>query len=79
MRSKSDEHYSSERRALVEPSDMQTLRERNEAIIFLYGNYARVSKLQYFNDKLLTPIWKEKQAAAAAQLTQKAQAQEEPT
>ena len=79
MRSKSDEHYSSERRTLVEPSDLQTLRERNEAIIFLMGNYARVSKLQYFNDKLLTPIWKDKQAAAAAQLMHKAQAQIEPT
>jgi type IV secretory pathway TraG/TraD family ATPase VirD4 len=80
MRSKSDEHYSSERRAIVEPSDLQTLRERNEAIIFLFGNYARVAKLQYFNDKLLTPLWKEKQAAAAAKLKHKAQAQvNEPT
>ena len=36
---KSDGNYSSERRAVVEARDMMELRERGEAIAFVYGHY----------------------------------------
>ena len=38
---KSDGNYSSERRAVVEARDMMELRERGEAIVFLWGRYGR--------------------------------------
>jgi type IV secretory pathway TraG/TraD family ATPase VirD4 len=47
---KSNGNYSQERRAVIEGKDMMELRERGEAICFVYGHYMRVKKLRYFED-----------------------------
>ena len=74
---KSDGNYSSERRAIVEARDLLGLRERCEAIVFLYGHYIRCKKLRYFEDPYIAPILKRRQEELAA--LHKAQAQAEPT
>ena len=74
---KSDGNYSSERRAIVEARDLLGLRERGEAIVFLYGHYIRCKKLRYFEDPYISPILKRGQEELAA--LHKAQAQVEPT
>lgn len=74
---KSDGNYSSERRAVVEARDMMELRERGEAIAFIYGHYLKVKKLRYFEDPYISPILKRRQEELAAK--HKAQAQSEPT
>lgn len=74
---KSDGNYSSERRAIVEARDLLGLRERGEAIVFLYGHYIRCKKLRYFEDPYISPILKRRQEELAA--LHKAQAQVEPT
>ena len=74
---KSDGNYSSERRAIVEARDLLGLRERCEAIVFLYGHYIRCKKLRYFEDPYIAPILKRRQEELAA--LHKAQAQDEPT
>lgn len=53
---KSDGQYSTERRDIVETKDLMELREKGEAIAFIYGHYVRVKKLRYFEDPLLAPI-----------------------
>ena len=53
---KSDGQYSTERRDIVETKDLMELREKGEAIAFIYGHYVRVKKLRYFEDSLLAPI-----------------------
>ena len=74
---KSDGNYSSERRAVVEARDMMELRERGEAIAFVYGHYIRCKKLRYFEDSYIAPILKRRQQELAA--LHEAQAQAEPT
>ena len=74
---KSDGNYSSERRAVVEARDMMELRERGEAIAFVYGHYIRCKKLLYFEDPYIAPILKRRQQELAA--LHEAQAQAEPT
>ena len=74
---KSDGKYSSERRAVVEARDLLGLRERGDAIVFLYGHYIRCKKLRYFEDPYISPILKRRQEELAAK--HKAQAQSEPT
>ena len=74
---KSDGNYSSERRAVVEARDMMELRERGEAIAFVYGHYIRCKKLRYFEDPYIAPILKRRQQELAA--LHEAQAQAEPT
>ena len=74
---KSDGNYSSERRAVVEARDMMELRERGEAIVFLWGRYLKVKKLRYFEDPYISPILKRRQEELAA--LHEAQAQAEPT
>ena len=74
---KSDGNYSSERRAVVEARDMMELRERCEAIVFVYGHYIRCKKLRYFEDPYISPILKRRQQELAA--LHEAQAQAEPT
>ena len=74
---KSDGNYSSERRPIVEARDMMELRERGEAIAFIYGHYLKVKKLRYFEDPYISPILKRRQEELAAK--HKAQAQSEPT
>ena len=74
---KSDGNYSSERRAVVEAKDMMELRERGEAIAFVYGHYIRCKKLRYFEDPYISPILKRRQQELAA--LHEAQAQAEPT
>ena len=74
---KSDGNYSSERRPIVEARDMMELRERGEAIAFIYGHYLKVKKLRYFVDPFISPILKRRQQELAA--LHEAQAQSEPT
>ena len=58
---KSDGNYSTERRPIVDTKEMQGLRERGEAIVFIYGHYVRCKKLKYYEDKFIAPILKRKQ------------------
>ena len=53
---KSNGSYSTERRAIIEARDLMELRERGEAIIFLYGRYMRCKKLRYFEDPYIAPL-----------------------
>lgn len=53
---KSDGNYSTERRPIVDAKTMMELREKKQAIAFIYGHYVRVAKLMYFNDPILSPI-----------------------
>ncbi len=59
---KSDGSYSTERRPVVDSKALMELREKNEAICFVYGHYMRCKKLRYFEDPYLAPIL-EKEAA----------------
>ena len=70
---KSDGNYSTERRPIIEARDMMELRERNEAIAFVYGHYIRCKKLRYFEDPYIAPILKQRETK------HKAQAPAEPT
>lgn len=74
---KSDGNYSSERRAVVEAKDLMELREKYEALSFIYGHYIRCKKLRYFEDPYISPILKRRQQELAA--LHEAQAQAEPT
>ena len=60
-----------------EAKDMMELRERGEAIAFVYGHYIRCKKLRYFEDPYIAPILKRRQQELAA--LHEAQAQAEPT
>ena len=73
---KSDGNYSPERRPIIEARDMMELRERGEAIAFVYGHYIRCKKLRYFEDPYIAPILKRRHED---QLKLQAQAQAEPT
>lgn len=55
---RSDGNYSQERRAVIEGADMMQLREKGEAICFIYGRYCRCKKLRYFEDSFIAPILK---------------------
>jgi type IV secretory pathway TraG/TraD family ATPase VirD4 len=72
---KSDGNYSPERRPIIEARDMMGLRERGEAIAFVYGHYIRCKKLRYFEDPYIAPILKRRQE----QMKLQTQAQVEPT
>lgn len=75
---KSDANYSTERRPIVEARDMMALREKSEAIAFIYGHYVRCKKIRYFEDAFIAPILKKRQE----QILQSKQAQapeDEPT
>ena len=74
---KSDGSYSTERRPIIEARDMMELREKGEAIAFIYGHYIRCKKLRYFEDPYIAPILKQRRAAD--HIENKAQAQAEPT
>ena len=74
---KSDGSYSTERRPIIEARDMMELREKGDAIAFIYGHYIRCKKLRYFEDPYIAPILKQRQAAD--HIEHKAQAQAEPT
>ena len=74
---KSDGNYSPERRRIIEAKDMMELREKGEAIAFVYGRYIRCKKLRYFEDPYIAPILKRRQQELAA--LHETQAQAEPT
>ena len=57
---KSDGNYSTERRPIVDAKELMGLRERGEAIAFIYGHYVRCKKLRYFEDAYIAPILKRK-------------------
>ena len=73
---KSDASYSTEYRPIIESRDLLELREKGEAIAFIYGRYVRCQKLRYFEDPYLAPLLKQR---AIEQSKHKAQAQDEPT
>ena len=75
MGEKSDGNYSPERRPIVEARDMMELRERGEAIAFVYGHYIRCKKLRYFEDPFIAPILKRRQEELAAKNKTRAQAE----
>lgn len=58
---KSDGNYSTERRPIVDTKEMMGLREKGEAIVFIYGHYVRCKKLKYYQDPFIAPILKRKQ------------------
>lgn len=72
---KSDGSYNTEDRPIIETRDMMELRERGEAIAFVYGHYIRCKKLRYFEDPYIAPILKRRQE----QMKLQTQAQAEPT
>ena len=74
---KSDGNYSPERRPIIDGKTMMELREKGEAIAFVYGRYIRCKKLRYFEDPYIAPILKRRQQELAA--LHEAQAQAEPT
>ena len=55
---RSDGNYSQERRPIIEARDLMELREKGQAIAFIYGRYMRVNKLRYFEDRFIVPILK---------------------
>ena len=75
MGGKSDGNYSPERRPIVEARDMMELRERGEAIAFIFGRYLKVKKLRYFEDPFIAPILKRRQEELAAKNKTRAQAE----
>ena len=75
MGGKSDGNYSPERRPIVEARDMMELRERGEAIVFLWGRYLKVKKQRYFEDPFIAPILKRRQEELAAKNKTRAQAE----
>ena len=44
------ENVSQEYRRIMETADFQTLREKKEAILILYGKYFRIKQFRYFED-----------------------------
>ena len=53
---KSDGTYSPEKRPIVDAKTMMQLREKNEAIAFIYGRYVRCKKIKYYQDPYIAPI-----------------------
>ena len=76
MGGKSDGNYSPERRPIIEARDMMGLRDRGEAIAFVYGKYMQIKKLRYFEDPYIVPILKRRQEELAKR--NKTRAQVEP-
>lgn len=72
---RSDSNFSHEWRPIVDSQTMMELRQRNELLAFCYGQYMRLRKIRYWEDKYLAPVVKAKEA----EVRQQAQAQEEPT
>ena len=75
MGGKSDGNYSPERRPIVEARDMMELRERGEAIAFVYGHYIRCKKLRYFEDPYIAPVLKRRQEELTTKNKSRAQAE----
>ena len=73
---KSDGDYSPEHRPIIEARDMMGLRDRGEAIAFVYGKYMQIKKLRYFEDPYIVPILKRRQEELAKR--NKTRAQVEP-
>ena len=53
------ENISTEYRKIMEVSDFQTLREKKEAILILYGKYFRVKQFRYFEHPAFEKRYKE--------------------
>ena len=58
---KSNGQYSTERRNIVEATDMMELREKGELIALIYGHYVRCKKIKYWEDSVLAPLIKQNQ------------------
>lgn len=54
-----DVKYSDDFRKVVNAESLMELREKQEAIAFIFGRYYRFKKFRYFEDKYLKPISKE--------------------
>ena len=75
---KSDGSYSPDRRPIIEARDMMGLREKGEAIAFVYGHYIRCKKMKYYEDPYIAPILKRRKEAMAME-SQEKQTQTEST
>lgn len=53
------QNVSSEYRRIMETSDFQTLREKKEAILIIYGKYFRVKQFRYFEHPVFLKRYKE--------------------
>lgn len=53
-RSDGKQNVSTEYRKIVETADFQTLREKKEAILIVYGKYYRIKQFRYFEHPALT-------------------------
>lgn len=60
--SANDVKYSDEYRKIVNAESMMELREKKEAIAFIYGKYLRFKKFIYFEDKTLGTVYREIEA-----------------
>lgn len=58
-RSDGKQNVSEEYRRIVETADFQTLREKKEAILIIYGKYYRIRQFRYFEHPLLLKRYQE--------------------
>ena len=58
---KSDGTYSPEKRPIVDARTLMELRERDEAVAFIYGKYVRCKKIKYYQDPYIAPILERRQ------------------
>ena len=58
---KSDGTYSPEKRPIVDARTLMDLRDKDEAIAFIYGKYVRCKKIKYYQDPYIAPILERRQ------------------
>ena len=51
--------YNEDLRDIIDTQSMMELKERGEAIAFIFGHYFRFKKVVYYKDRILGPIYKE--------------------
>lgn len=66
--SANDVKYSDEYRNIVNSESMMELREKKEAIAFIYGKYLRFKKFMYFEDGTLGKLYREIEAFNTANM-----------
>lgn len=53
-----DVKYSDDSKDIITGKDLASLRSRDEIIVFIYGEYYRIKKFKYYEDKYIGPIAK---------------------
>ena len=53
------ENISSEYRKIMDVADFQSLREKKEVILILYGKFFRISQFRYYEDSTLSKRYQE--------------------